>query len=326
MIVEKRPEELFGDVIGQWELKKTLAFHINNYQSSNILPHLSFIGPKGAGKTMVARQVARFLTKQGSKLPKTLVEVNASTLKSVKTFFDSVVIPFLTNADVTLFVDEASEIDRDVQICLLTILNPNSNNLTTYSYDNSVYTFDFKRISFIFATTDAQDLIDPLQDRLTPVDFEEYSKHDLIEILKHNLNKNKIEVDSEAISNAASILRGNPRSAQKMANSIKDYLIRRNKNKLSGDDWGDITRALSIKPLGLTATEIAILKTLKRNPNCSLTKLSAILGATREALQKHFELYLSKHELIEIGKGSGRNITLAGRKYLDDLEKMSLTF
>ncbi len=325
MILDLKPEDVLPDIVGQKALKSKLAFHFNNYGMSNVMPHLYLIAPKGCGKTTIARKIGHYLTKQDSNTPKTIIEVNASTILSRQNFFDTIVTPYLTNTDVTLFVDEAHKTPDDVQDALLTILNPSDENRSVFLHNGSEYVFDFKRISFIFASTDIQGNVDTLRDRFEILDFQAYTRADLTEILIKNLGKHKIEVDLDAIINASSILRGNPRSAQKMSSSIRDYLLRNKKSQFTNEDWQDIAKSLDIKPLGLTSTEIRVLEVLKDNPNCSLTRLSAKLGATRESLQKYYELHLQKNSLIEIGAGSGRNITMAGRQYLEEMQKIGLT-
>ena len=115
----------------------------------------------------------------------------------------------------------------------------------------------------------------------------------------------------------SSILRGNARAAQKMAGNIKNYLARAKKKKFDRGDWLKLKHALGIMPLGLNDIECQILRALNERKESSLTNLSAKIGLTPECIRRDFEMYLQKHNLIQISTG-GRSLTPEGRQYLKD--------
>ena len=78
-----------------------------------------------------AKAVARRLKSIDS--DKRYFEINCSTIKNVKQFFNQLVIPFMQDRDATILFDECSEIPKDVSMALLTILNPNAENRTSFS-------------------------------------------------------------------------------------------------------------------------------------------------------------------------------------------------
>ena len=63
----------FPKIVGQRIAKRKLNFHLDNYEASNIIPHLLFIAPKGCGKTTLAKAAGQNLMK-GSK-PKTFLDI-----------------------------------------------------------------------------------------------------------------------------------------------------------------------------------------------------------------------------------------------------------
>ena len=129
--------QLFPDIVGQDRAKKKLAFFHRGYNASSIIPHLMFIAPKGCGKTTMAKAMAKQL--KGSDKPiKTFLEINCSTIKNLKQFFNQIVIPHVNQKECTILFDEASELPKDVTMALLTILNPNEENRTEFAFEDYV--------------------------------------------------------------------------------------------------------------------------------------------------------------------------------------------
>ena len=326
-------DTLFKEIVGQEKPKKELSFYLDSYMRTRMVPNMMIVAPKGQGKTTIARELARGLVQFDengkpmevpSKLDPTVmkpkrkpfVEVNCSTLKSVKQFINGLVIPYVQDKDVTLLFDEASEIPRDVTMALLTILNPNPENRTTFSLDEYVCDFDFRRQTFIFATSEVQKVFHALADRLERITLEEYTISQLAQIVQKGIPA--VECKEDVLLDVATVLRGNARAAQKMAGKISAYL--KGNLTFAQKDWAHLKEILSIYPLGLNAIEIQILRYLAENSTgTSLTGLSAKTGMSRESLQKDTELYLQKHNLMEI-QTTGRVITAKGLDYLKVLD------
>ena len=260
----------FPDIIGQESAKRVLDFHIGGFKATKVMPHLMFVAPKGCGKTTLAKAVARTL--KGIDDAKRYFEINCSTIKNVKQFFNQLVIPFMQDRDATILFDECSEIPKDVSMALLTILNPNAENRTSFSFEDYTVDFDFRRLSFMFATTETQSVFHALMDRLERVDLEEYSLEEMGKIVNLNLER---DIEPKALQSIASVLRGNARAAQKMAQKIESYCSQKRIRRFNYSHWQELSRILNIFPLGLNTTEILLLKILKDNKDCSLTNLSA---------------------------------------------------
>jgi Holliday junction resolvasome RuvABC ATP-dependent DNA helicase subunit len=307
----------FNGIIGQDKAKRKLDFYIDSYEKAGLIPNLLFTAPKGCGKTMMATALAKELKKEGEVKPKRYLEVNCSTLKNVKKFFDEFIIPHVNDRDVTILFDEASEIPQDVEMAMLTILNPNPDNRTSFSYDEYTVNFDFRRQTFLFATSEPHRVFHALKDRLDRVDLEEYNYTELGEIVRINLPD--VVFSTGLLTEIASVLRGNARAAQKMAIKIQMWLDAHARYNFSSEDWKDLMYTLGIAPLGLRAKEIEILRVLRDSRDCSLTRLGSKTGMTPESLRRDYELYLMKVDLLEIST-AGRNITPEGKDYLKALE------
>lgn len=316
MTTTKNPTELWPSIVGQTKAKRRLGFYIDGYKGNNICPHLMFIAPKGCGKTMMSKAMGKHLNNRGSEKTKTFIELNCSTLKSVKQFFNQIVIPHINHKEVTVLFDEASELPKDLTMALLTILNPNSENRTSFSCEDYTVDFDFSRQTFMFATTEAQHIFHALMDRCERIDLEEYTYDELGQIVERVCDE-EITFESGLVSGIATVLRGNARAAQKMANNIRTYLSGQNKNHFDKKDWDKMKHSLSILPLGLSPIELQLLNILSERKDCSLTYLAAKTGLTKPCLQRDFEMYLQKQGLMEITT-AGRALTSKGQKYLKD--------
>tara|TARA_R100001086_G_scaffold249492_1_gene189397 strand:- start:1671 stop:2630 length:960 start_codon:yes stop_codon:yes gene_type:complete len=316
----KDTKDKFDNIIGQDSAKKKLEFFINGYDASGIIPHLMFVAPKGSGKTMLAKQLGRNLTARHDEdrlgRPKKFLEINCSTLKSVKQFFNQIVIPHIHEKECTILFDEASELPKDVTMALLTVLNPNSENRTSFSYEDYTVDFDFSRQSFMFATTEAQSIFHALMDRTERIDLEEYSYNQLGQIVARVCVGKTFE--DGVLDRVATVLRGNARAAQKMANNIVIFLKSKKKKNFTNKHWIELSNQLGILPLGLNPIEVQVLRHLSEKKDCSLTHLSAKTGLSKACLQRDFEMYLQKMNLMEITT-AGRAITSKGQKYLEEL-------
>ena len=307
--------KLFPDIVGQDRAKKKLAFFHRGYNASKIIPHLMFIAPKGCGKTTLAKAMARQL--KGSDKPvKTFLEINCSTIKNLKQFFNQIIIPHVNQKECTILLDEASELPKDVTMALLTILNPNEHNRTEFAFEDYVVDFNFRDHSFMFATTEAHKIFHALMDRCERIDLEEYSYNQLGEIIGRQMKGYSFE--KGLLDEIATVLRGNARAAQKMAGNIKTYLASKNSKKMTFKDWDVIKDELGILPLGINRIELQVLNALKAKKECSLTHLGAVTGLTVQCLRQDFELFLQKCMLMEITT-NGRSLTSKGHKYLKAL-------
>ena len=326
-------DRIFAGVIGQENPKKELSFYLDSYQVTRIMPHLAIIAPKGQGKTKIARSIGkglyqfdeegRAMFQPSVKDPnilvpkrKTFLEVNCSTIKNLESFINGVIIKSVVDRDVTIFFDEASEIPHDVSMALLSMLENNANHKTQFTYKEYTCDIDFRRQTFIFATTESQKVFHALMDRCERISLQEYTHQDLADIVKINLPD--VLTEDSLLLEISSVLRGNARAANKMADKIMTYL--KGDKIFMREDWEELKKILSIAPLGLNAIELQVLRYLQENPNgTSLTAMSARTGMSREQLRQDSELYLLKFGLMEINT-AGRQITAKGIQYLKELD------
>lgn len=318
----------FEGVIGQDEPKKKLGFYLNSYMHTRIYRNLCLCGPKGDGKTRLAREVGKqllafgedgkpLLKEDGRTLKKkTFLEYNVADIKSLSKFVNGVIIPKVVERDVTVFIDEAHVLRQDVITGMLSMLETNEQNRTNYVHDDIACPLDFRRQTFILATSESHSLFPPLMDRLTRIDLQAYTCEDLAKIIA--ISAPEVSFQDGVLENMATVVRSNARQAVKMASDVRTYLC--NKTKFGRKEWRDLSKILSIKPLGLSPIEINLLRFMQERPDgSSLTNLAARSKLSREAVQKDYESYLQNHGLMEITAGKGRQLTGAGQQYLKDL-------
>lgn len=306
----------WNELVGQDNAKNRLDFHFQAYKAGEVLPSFMLCGPRGFGKTCIGESFG-LRVKEASKGVKRFFSLNCASVKGLKQFWNSIVMPGLQDRDVTILFDEASELPMDVTMALLTIINPNEHNRNSYTYDDMTVDFDLRRQTFMFATTEPHKVFHALMNRCRRVDLEEYSPSDLGVILKRN--SKGITFANSVLDQITPTLRGNARQAVMMAQDIKTYLAPTGKAHFGAEEWQDMSSKLDILPLGLSRLELQVLRVLAERRDCSLTRIAATMGMTPASVQKDLELYLQKRALLEICV-SGRNLTSQGYEYLKALD------
>ena len=306
---------LFPTIIGQHPAKRKFEFYIKAFERTGIVPNIMLTAPKGAGKTMLARAFARNLIMPNTMQPKSYIELNCATIKNLRQFVEMIMIPYMQNEEATFLFDECHMLPKDVTMALLTITNPNKDNFNTFSYEGSDIDIDFKKLTFLFATTEPQDVFHALIDRMERIDLDDYSYDELGQILL--LNTEKIRFSGDIVSkHIAPALRGNGRAAQKMATNIKSYVAANKTKTFKLSDWNELCRILDIMPHGLNKTELRYLRTLHREGTVRLYNLAAKLQMTRSAIQSDAETYLQKLNFIE-ATNNGRQLTIQAKEMFE---------
>ena len=307
----KNKTSYFPEVIGQTSAKKKLSFLLDNYNRSKHVPNILFNAPKGSGKTLLAH-------KMGKNLKKNFVEINCASVKNLKQFCETFLLPTVVDKDVTIHMDEASELPKDVEMALLTILNPNDTQKTTFSYEEFQFDFDFRRQSWLFSTTEAHQIFPALKDRLKRIDLQAYSQQDLQGIVALQLNKAKVKFDNKVLPDIASVLRGNARQAVSMSNDIASFMFEKDQ-KFTLDHWKEMRDALDILPLGISPGELHLLRLIASRSGSTVTQLSSETGMTRASLQRDGELFLMQHGLMDVRAQSLRHATAKGLRLLEEV-------
>ena len=298
--------DMFEGLVGQDTLKSRLNFYSDAKKATGTLPFLLFNGAKGLGKTEFAKAFAKSLGKP-------MIEINCSTIRNAEQFFEQVFIPAILDKDVTILLDEAHALPKDLEMAFLTIFNIEGAKTKRFEFGESSLLFEFERQTFLFATTELDKLFPPFKDRLTQLDFEPYSGKELGKIIQKKMDW--IDFKDNILNEICETVRGNARSAIKRALEVSAYAEVNNTATFGKKEWKSLCDLLGIMPYGINATELQVMRSLKERGACTLQMLSAVTGMSRTALQKDAEVFLLKNGFMRIdGK---REITGKGAKALE---------
>jgi Holliday junction resolvasome RuvABC ATP-dependent DNA helicase subunit len=306
---------MMTEIIGQEKLKSKLQFYIDGFTNSGIFPNSIFIAPKGTGKTHTARILGKVLKTINPN--KKFIEVNSASLRSVCEFVDQLFLPHVNDSHVTLFFDEIHELNEKIIAMLLTVLNPTAQNKNRISHGDVTMEFDFKKFTFLGATTERQDVFPPLLDRLTELSLTEYNREDIAMIIQQNLFEG-FTLENDASLHLANYSRGNARDAAKLGGKegISNLLSIKNKNHGDINDVKELVGIVGLHPYGLTETEYSCIRFLNEAGASTLTNIANTIGWSN-ATQKSVETHLMRFGLIRIVDNSRREITDKGRNILE---------
>jgi Holliday junction resolvasome RuvABC ATP-dependent DNA helicase subunit len=305
----------FDEIVGQSATKRTLDFYTNVFKSGGVVPTQTFIAPKGCGKTMLAEAFGKRLFLESGEVKHCHV-LNCSAIKNLEQFISQFAIEHLVDRECTVVFDECSELPKKLTMALLTMLAPNKRNKNSFSYEDYQIDIDFTKHTFVFATSEPHKVFHALMDRTKRVELEEYSVDDIGEIMLMQ----DVDIDAKILEKTALTCRGNARSAVQRAKDMLSLLKTTGENMFKQSHWDQLKDIFNIKPLGMSNSEMKVLRVLNERPDgTSLTRLAACTGYTKEALQRDIEMYPMSHGLLAI-ETSGRVITPKGINYLKSLE------
>lgn len=304
--------DIFKELIGQENVKKKLNFYLKAFNKTSICPFLNFVGAAGLGKTQFAKEFAKNLTNEDSS-SRPFIEINCSTIKNNEAFFEQIFLPIIANNEVTILMDEAHALPKDLTNAFLTIFNTEQTHIKDFHWEEQVFTFNFKKQTFLFATTESDKLFPPLKDRLTTIDFEPYESDELGKILQSKVPD--VQFTPDALCQIAKTTRGNARNAVMRAKEVMLFCEAENSPIFNGDSFKKFCDTLGILPHGITCTERQLLKILAERGESTLSMLSAATGLSVTSIRKDHEQYLLRKNFMRIdGK---RKITSDGKKLLE---------
>ncbi|MFQ6020874.1 MAG: replication factor C small subunit [Candidatus Aenigmatarchaeota archaeon] len=199
-----RPEE-FKEVVGQKHVVKTISSFVRTKE----LPHLLFAGPAGSGKSTIALIIAKKLF--GKRWRQNFLEMNASDTRGIDVIRGQVKNFARTKsiADVPykiIFLDEADSLTKEAQNAL-------RRTMENYS----------EICRFCLSCNYSSRIIEPIQSRCAVFRFKFIPENEMKKRLNYIAKKEKIKVDSEALSAICELSNGDMRKAINLLQAASTY-------------------------------------------------------------------------------------------------------
>lgn len=233
-----RPQE-FDDVIGQSHITTTLK---NAIATGRISHAYLFCGPRGIGKTSIARIFAKALNCKTGPAIKPCNKCTACVEITRGASLDVLEIDGASNRG----IDEIRNLRENVKF------SPSSGKfkiyiidevhmLTTEAFNALLKTLEEPpaHVKFIFATTQPQKILATILSRCQRFDFRRLSVLEIVAKLKQILKDENITIEEEALYTIARSAEGSMRDAESITDQIISYTRGKIQNK-------DVTQALGL--------------------------------------------------------------------------------
>ncbi len=276
-------------------------------------PHTLLTGPKGTGKTTLAKIMAGLLGGE-------LVEVISSAVKDIRVLGRT--LAELTD-DSVFFIDEIHALPDAAQELLYTAMEDGVISIRAgEGRDVSTRQVQLKRFVLVGATT-IQGLINgPMLDRFGLIAHTELSTDEqLTEIIGQVAGKQSLKLDDDAAAVLATRSKGTPRVALNLLSKARDFafgMAETTDVPITVDDVHQALELAGLDSLGLDRDERAVLRALCKHATTrgmGVDNVAAAAGLERETVWG-IEPLLIRLELM-VRTPHGRRPTRAGYVHLD---------
>lgn len=302
-----RPET-FGEIVGMVGAKEKISYAIRGSVARGTkLPHFLISGPSGLGKTTLANIIS--LNTNG-----TVHKILGTNIRKPDDIYN--LANQCKDGDI-IYMEESHGIAPMAQTVLLPWLEDGDliggfAGRTTAKAPN---------VCFIFPTTDAGKLSEPLRNRCLKVEIDYYSVEELSKIIATYCINNNISINNTdnalmAINLLAKSSRGTPRTAIGRIESLLN-VMKIDNVELTMESVNRMFEVYGVNEYGLDSHDISYLqklyklqKELNGHPVGFKTMLQCT-GFSENVVSQMIESYLIKSGLIKI-TGRGRSLTTLG--------------
>lgn len=271
-----RPKNL-QEVVGQEHIKKALENAINLNKISHAY---LFTGPRGTGKTSIARILAKSLNcKEGPTLTPCEVCPSCIDIKN-STLIDVIEIDAASNRK----VEDAQNILEKIQYVPVNgkykiYIIDEVHMLTNHAFNALLKTLEEppENVIFILATTESQKVLETITSRCQRFDFRRITTDYIINYLKNIAKLEKIKIDDDALFTIAKNSAGGMRDSLALLDQVS---VLSNSKAITSDDVNKLLGRISFDMLNKLSDNI-----IQSKPQDTIELLEQIYNSGNEPSQ-----------------------------------------
>ncbi len=222
----------FSDIIGQEHVVKTIK---NAIEGDNISHAYLFCGPRGTGKTTMARLLAKAVNCEDDSDPEP-----CNKCESCKSIIEGSAVDLIEiDAASHRGIDEIRELREGIRFSPNSLkykvyIIDESHQLTTGAANALLKTLEEapEHVIFVLATTEPQKMIPTIISRCQRFDFRKITLDEIVQKLEIILKKEKVKSDKRALEIIATAAGGSFRDAE----SLLDQILTFTDEELKEDD------------------------------------------------------------------------------------------
>jgi len=302
VLYRKYRPQTFSEIIGQEHIVQTLS----NAVSMGMVSHAYlFYGPRGSGKTTIARLLAKAINcqnrKEGEYEPCNkcsscleimegrsldIIEIDAAShrgIDEIRELRDSIKFSPTKEKYKVFILDEAHQLTKEADNALLKILEEPPPHAV-----------------FIMATTEIHKMLPTIISRCQRFDFRKFRLEEIVKRLEYIAEKEKIKVDKQALELIAVHSQGALRDAESLFDQAITFFKGEENKTITAED---VKNLLGITDIGLISNFIDLLSDRKTEE--ALKFLNGIFekGSDPQEFSNSLISYLRQALLVKINPG-----------------------
>ncbi len=306
----KHRPKTFSEIIGQEHVVRTIT---NSLASDNVSHAYLFCGPRGSGKTTIARLLAKAVNcekrKDGEYEPCNkcsscqgimkgssidLIEIDAAShrgIDEIRELKEGIRFSPTSSKKKVYIIDESHQLTKEAANALLKILEEAPEHAL-----------------FILATTEAQKMIGTIISRCQRFDFKKLTVKEIVKRLEIIAKKEGISFEKEALELIAANSEGAIRDAESLLGQVFAFVCGLDtKKEIKAKDIGDL---LGLVEVSLVAEMVDLI--IKEDSAEALNYLDSLMnkGKDLQEFTKHLISYLRKTLILKIAKEADERSSL----------------